>query len=205
MKSYVAILALLFSGLTNASTLIDFDDVSLGSANPLIVDGFQFQATQSVYDSSPPIVGLTQEIINLSAGNNALQVGGFGQSGPFGNTSYIEVTMTAIGGGAFAFFGADFDTALYGDPAVKDSGIYGQVVGGGYATGPIGSGDWLNLESVSFSLGAGFLPGGGGIPTTSLEITIDNVNAQVVPVHAAVWLFGSAIAGLGWFRRRQTA
>jgi hypothetical protein len=26
-----------------------------------------------------------------------------------------------------------------------------------------------------------------------------------VPVPAAVWLFGSALAGLGWFRRRQTA
>ncbi len=28
---------------------------------------------------------------------------------------------------------------------------------------------------------------------------------SVVPLPAAVWLFGSALAGLGWFRRRQTA
>ena len=28
---------------------------------------------------------------------------------------------------------------------------------------------------------------------------------NAVPVPAAVWLFGSALAGLGWFRRRQTA
>jgi hypothetical protein len=28
---------------------------------------------------------------------------------------------------------------------------------------------------------------------------------SVVPIPAAVWLFGSALAGLGWFRRRQTA
>jgi len=27
----------------------------------------------------------------------------------------------------------------------------------------------------------------------------------VVPIPAAVWLFGSALAGLGWLRRRQTA
>ena len=27
---------------------------------------------------------------------------------------------------------------------------------------------------------------------------------SVVPVPAAVWLFGSALAGLGWIRRKQT-
>jgi len=31
---------------------------------------------------------------------------------------------------------------------------------------------------------------------------IDNV--RVVPIPAAVWLFGSALAGLGWMRRKQT-
>jgi hypothetical protein len=28
---------------------------------------------------------------------------------------------------------------------------------------------------------------------------------NIVPIPAAVWLFGSALAGLGWIRRRQTA
>jgi hypothetical protein len=31
------------------------------------------------------------------------------------------------------------------------------------------------------------------------------VSTSAVPIPAAVWLFGSALAGLGWFRRRQTA
>lgn len=30
-------------------------------------------------------------------------------------------------------------------------------------------------------------------------------NAVITPIPAAVWLFGSALAGLGWMRRRQTA
>jgi hypothetical protein len=34
---------------------------------------------------------------------------------------------------------------------------------------------------------------------------IDNIKVNVVPIPAAVWLFGSALAGLGWMRRRQTA
>jgi hypothetical protein len=31
------------------------------------------------------------------------------------------------------------------------------------------------------------------------------MDGNVVPIPAAVWLFGSALAGLGWIRRRQTA
>jgi len=31
-----------------------------------------------------------------------------------------------------------------------------------------------------------------------------SVVASVVPIPAAVWLFGSALAGLGWMRRKQT-
>ena len=34
---------------------------------------------------------------------------------------------------------------------------------------------------------------------------VDTLTLQVVPIPAAVWLFGSALAGLGWIRRRQTA
>jgi hypothetical protein len=41
------------------------------------------------------------------------------------------------------------------------------------------------------------------IPGTS-NISIDNIAYTVVPIPAAVWLFGSALAGLGWLRRKQT-
>ena len=37
------------------------------------------------------------------------------------------------------------------------------------------------------------------------SIGLDNIEASVVPIPAAAWLFGSALAGLGWLRRRQTA
>jgi hypothetical protein len=39
--------------------------------------------------------------------------------------------------------------------------------------------------------------------TTAIQY--DNIVVNAVPVPAAVWLFGSALAGLGWLRRRQTA
>jgi hypothetical protein len=41
---------------------------------------------------------------------------------------------------------------------------------------------------------------------TTYAFTYDDLvmNANVVPIPAAVWLFGSALAGLGWIRRKQT-
>jgi hypothetical protein len=55
----------------------------------------------------------------------------------------------------------------------------------------LGSG-WTNLEYVVFDvyIDDGFVSG------------LDNVALNAVPVPAAVWLFGSALAGLGWMRRR---
>jgi hypothetical protein len=53
---------------------------------------------------------------------------------------------------------------------------------------------WSNLSSVdiSFSVGSAFEVG-----------VLDNIAVSTVPVPAAVWLFGSALMGLGWFRRKQ--
>ena len=56
---------------------------------------------------------------------------------------------------------------------------------------------WTGISYVTMTptTDTGFFPG----------LMIDNLSATVVPIPAAVWLFGSALAGLGWLRRKQTA
>ena len=59
-------------------------------------------------------------------------------------------------------------------------------------------------ETVTISnSGAGILSvqfeGGSG------DLYLDNIQVSQVPVPAAAWLFGSALGGLGWMRRRKTA
>ena len=44
----------------------------------------------------------------------------------------------------------------------------------------------------------------GFASTSGATIAIDNFGAQVVPVPAAVWLFGSALGLLGWMRRKAS-
>jgi hypothetical protein len=67
---------------------------------------------------------------------------------------------------------------------------------------------WVNLEfDDSWSSVHGVVVGSHGFTTGGfgyyyLPPRLDNFSASVVPIPAAVWLFGSALAGLGWLRRK---
>ena len=55
--------------------------------------------------------------------------------------------------------------------------------------------DWTGLSSLVITVDN---------TAYSSQLLIDNININVVPIPAAAWLFGSALAGLGWMRRKQT-
>jgi hypothetical protein len=190
MKIPGFIFALLLSCTSQASTLIDFDSQPLGAtASPLTIGDFSFN----------PAGGM--EIIQQSPGDNALykEATGLTDGNGTGTTAGpLVMWMESTSDDPFAFYGADvFGTSLNGTVSLI---VIGVVSGGGTAADPIGTGDWLNLEKVFFEVTSGEVYSG----FDTLSITIDNVNAGVVPIPAAVWLFASALAGLGWFRRKQT-
>ncbi len=119
----------------------------------------------------------------------------------------LQIVLSRDDNGAFAFKGADI--SAWAASGYGYSGAYGIKVGGGYAEGAVGSGDWLNLEQVVFEISSscsGSQCGiSGQIDFDTLNLYIDNVSVSVVPIPAAAWLFGSALAGLGWLRRRSAA
>jgi len=71
---------------------------------------------------------------------------------------------------------------------------------------------WLSFSGSDFGVAATTSPVNGGLTQVyngSTNVTRDGdasfrVYGSVVPIPAAVWLFGSALAGLGWMRRKQT-
>jgi len=65
---------------------------------------------------------------------------------------------------------------------------------------PIGTGDWLDLRELQLSDVYYPEDSGGFIDTFVL---IDDIRVNVVPIPAAVWLFASALFGLGALRRRN--
>jgi len=59
---------------------------------------------------------------------------------------------------------------------------------------------------ASYAIGDGylFLSADVGVYSDELALNLLTVNSAL-PIPGAVWLFGSALAGLGWMRRRRTA
>jgi hypothetical protein len=84
-------------------------------------------------------------------------------------------------------------TGMYADNS-QISAVFDSI-GGFTETINLGGPGWSNLESVSFSWDADVSSG--------LDIRgLDNINVTAVPIPAAVWLFGSVLAGLGFLRRK---
>lgn len=67
------------------------------------------------------------------------------------------------------------------------------------------TGDTVPTESELQSMQFGIVVYEEGSPLGIALFENEEFTLTVVPVPAAFWLFGSALAGLGWFRRRQTA
>jgi hypothetical protein len=107
-----------------------------------------------------------------------------------------EVILEREDGAAFAFYSADWS-------GYSQTSIEGALSDGNSALDPVGTGDWLNVTSVTFSARTIFCT---SFCFVSAGLEIDNiVVGAAVPIPAAVWLFGSALGGLGWMRRRKTA
>ena len=171
---------------------IDFEEFSVGDSAasafvPLVSKGFDIWS----YENPSPA---PMSIISGTNGTNAL---GGSITGP-GQDSYgyaVQIELERSDGGAFAIYSFDLFTDV--DPN-GFTNIRGYLAAGGLAdlSSPVGTGDWLLLDKIEFRAeGNGF-----GFGYASLEI--DNIVVSAVPVPAAVWLFGSARAGLGWMRRK---
>jgi hypothetical protein len=198
MRSILIIMMLLFCASANAAIVtIDFEEYSgvKGTLNPL-----------------DPITSLDEGFVLTSVG-----LGGFWwgpPDGPAPQTMAIGlneaggVTLTQSGDAVFDLI--NFDLVFGTGPdkggnfpftlsAIKSSGEevslvidYAQIASPGYLnyTAPV-----LFTDIVSLTIEN----------SSSTLLSLDNITVSTVPIPAAVWLFGSALAGLGWMRRRKTA
>jgi hypothetical protein len=135
--------------------------------------------TVDILTGTTTAIGLTGQD---SAGDLAFNDGGLYMSTSDSNLAEIDVGTgagTVIGGfGVNDVFGLATmgDGQLYG---VADTSIY-----------------WINTGNGAATFLTEF--GGQGLGNTY------GAAYNKIPVPAAVWLFGSALAGLGWMRRKQT-
>jgi hypothetical protein len=117
----------------------------------------------------------------------------------------IESVAETVSGGCAA---SDFDGFTAGSIAVFNPTTsvcyYSDVVINAANAGAVGAIMLTSLDSVS-GVSAGFAAQ-VSIPAVVVSAPLGSslLAAVAVPIPAAVWLFGSALAGLGWLRRKQT-
>ena len=180
MRSLVFSVAVLIACSATAD-VITFEDFA-GHSCPAESGGFEFKDINEfpceVY--TPSFTGNT---------GNALHTFAYIPTG---------ISMVSLEGKVFSLNSLD----IWGLPTV----VTGYYVGGGTVetninpplpgpntpyTAVVFDSSWQDLERIVFS-------------TEPIGFFIDNINVSVVPIPAAIWFFGSALAGLGWLRKKVT-
>ena len=182
MRTFILLL-LSASAVTaqGATVTIDFEEVApISGMVPITVEskGYEFYAATSF--GNPPDIGVSSNGIYAYGENN------FG----YCETCSATIVMERLDSGVFSVNSLN---------SIGAGSFSGTLNGGGtvnLSLGSIGTGDWLNLtQLVVYDVNT----------FNDNYVQIDDINVSAVPVPAAVWLFGSALAGLGWMRRKQTA
>lgn len=186
MRITILITFLLASSVVKAAPiLIDFDEITPQSGSGQITvesKGYSFFAFGSSY--SDPWSGVSSA--------------GFYSSGDcfsYGPGCGVTVSMESASGTPFSVHSF---TVAYDDNSQNwQAAFTGTVAGGATAdlSAAVGTGDWLQLESLlawSTCLSSS---------CTEQTVRIDDITVSAVPLPPAVWLLGTSLAALGWFRR----
>ncbi len=201
-KLIVSALLLGFSSLALADVIvIDFDDINTGGQfdAPQFEDGFVIDPALAPFD---PVIAP----IEGGNGTNSLFFCGWcADDATEGVSIYSQVGLTFELDSLDVFSNTTFTTADFPGAGT----VTGYLQGGGTITQGISATPgietvffddaWKDLTSIDIEFAvSSFNPFG-------LSPVLDNITLQAVPVPAAVWLFGSGLGLLGWFRRRHTA
>jgi hypothetical protein len=188
MKKLFALCLFLCTGLAQAATVtIDFETIAVGT--PFVVDqGYRISGSVNGDETR---LGVAE-----ASGNNFFEAYSLLYEQMCAcSAPRSDITIERDDGASFAFFGADLSGYM-------NTILTGYLAGGGTAADPVGTGDWLNVDRVVYSATAGFCT--SFCFNRMSNVTVDNiVVGAAVPIPAAVWLFGSALAGMGFLRRRR--
>jgi hypothetical protein len=194
MQKMIAVI-FLFSFATSQAATVVMDGVNAIGINGLEIDGANYDLI-----FGPPYGPDAAEYSNWGA------IFGLGILGPEGEEdSYLnsfdthqEIATLLTGAGAH-------EIAAYGDSNITWTSF--AIFHGSTNLGDICFEGGTSNATYGYGSGTGSWGGTSEyecVPYDTSLWALPVFKASVVPIPAAVWLFGSALAGLGWMRRKQT-
>jgi len=196
MRVLYSVLLLAFGGAVQAAPVtIDFENtVDNGGAPFTVPQGFS-------------VSGFFLTQVTSESGFPSSPSGGDGESLALLGSYRAYTDLTQVDGLSFDLLSLDvhFECGGYAPYCISDDWIISAYDANddliiesnffpdsyGWATLQF-NGDWQDITRLRINTWAGS-EGSVGF--------VDNIALNVVPIPAAVWLFGSALFGLGWFRR----
>lgn len=189
--------SLMFGGVANAVT-IDFEDIL-----PTYFGLSTYQEDGFTLNSNVPD-GTIIDVNNVVRGNLGVFSGGTNSQtmvwGENGTISTISITNDA----ATPFYLLALDASSMVNPTGQLT-LTGTLSGGGTVQQVLNLNSALTTYNITGmnNLSALDISFDGSVSFAPFDL--DNVQMSLVPVPAAVWLFGSALVGLaGWSRRRTS-
>ncbi|NND54453.1 MAG: hypothetical protein HKN56_05720 [Gammaproteobacteria bacterium] len=191
MRVPFALLLLAFGGAVQAAPVtIDFSG-DLEDGDVIQTQGFEFTSQDALSGSTLPVL-----IVDDPGNQYAV---------------YCPTClglMTNIAGQPFSLQSVDFTSLVFFGPETDATlTVTGFYSGGGQVSQtvvvPPGSRP-ADLTAITFLFGSGWNSLVGvefGATDILAAVALDNIVVDIVPIPAAVWLFGSALVGMGWFRR----
>ncbi len=213
MRSVITIFALLFATASQAASVnINFDGATVAGPNVTEVpQGFEFTAASGLISGT----NQTTPFCPVTPGPQAV-----------GNNIYCAIGLIVgrsivnferIDGSMFDLLALDAflvpTDCGFGDPCRSDDAIVSawnssnQLVATktiryselGTVTSTINfDASWTGISRVTYAAQQELGSEAGSY------VYLDNISVNVVPIPPAVWLLGSALAGLGWLRRKHT-
>lgn len=210
MKNFriiVTLIGLALTGQTNAAT-IGFDCISNNNTESCVLG----EAQLSIEALDDGFGGVNLSLYNVDSG---LTVDGVDPNPSvteiyFDTTLFVLSDLSIAGGSGVSFTLAQtlLDPSDLPGGGIAFSADFGAEADGSTSAG-IQEGDWLILNIAGLSL----LSLQSGLTSGALDIGLhvrgfNNFSesfTSVVPIPAAVWLFGTALIGLGGFSKRSKA
>jgi hypothetical protein len=205
MKKLIAVMLLLGFGVVQAGAVtIDFNNIPVGNYMAgLDTEGFTFSGGLIAENA----IGSDGMAYGCGTGNNCTVLAFEHTNGALFDLAALELAVVNAYGGTTGGC-HDYDPANPIPCVTHNATLTGYTDSGSEYTyelatmnqnfgTPIFLG-WTNLIRVKFSSEP--YPDTGSISAFAM----DSIVVSVIPIPATVWLFGSALAGLGWMRRRKT-
>ena len=205
MKKIITLMLLLGCGFVQAAIVnIDFDSASYSGSALTVPQGFDITVDNDFDFGTPELTGWCPvspgppNVGNFFCAISSIASVGQPLEAHFVRGDGADFALQELDFYLIDSFGLDEEVVISAwdssDALIAQASASVKDLGEGWHTMQFGS-EWSGIFRLSFS----------GQQEESFEsgsyIYLDNVRVNVVPIPAAVWLFGSAVAGLGWMRR----